>query len=146
MDRGEVGARIWDMESLKAQKPEWMAPGAVHFLTQLAPKQMPEAPAGVKLAREEAADELDRQALDIIFSNALAFRPYLAPPGVPAEFAAALRAAFMNTMADPEFRAHMERIRLGVTPMSGAELQTLIAGIYEANAAVVARVRQLTAP
>jgi tripartite-type tricarboxylate transporter receptor subunit TctC len=107
---------------------------------------MPEAPAGVRLAREEAVDEPDKKALDIIFSNALAFRPYLAPPGVPAPFADALRAAFMKTMADPEFRAHMERARLGVTPMAGPELQTLIASIYEADAGVVKRVRELTTP
>ena len=31
----------------------------------------------------------------------------------------------------------MERARLGVTPMAGPELQTLIASIYEADAGVV---------
>ncbi len=146
MERGEVGGRVWDMESMGSQKPEWMNSGAVRIIAELAPKPMPEMPAGVHLAREFAANDLDRQALDVVFSNSLAFRPYLAPPGLPPETLAALREAFSATMADPDFIAEMKHMNLGVTPMSGVELQQTIAQIYALDDAAVARVRELTTP
>lgn len=146
LDRGEVGGRIWDMESMGSQKPEWRTSGAVNILYELAPRHMPEIPAGVRLARDDATDDLDRAALDIIFSNAMAFRPYLAPPGLAPAMRDALRRAFSDTMKDPEFLDHMKRISLGVTPMTGEALQAMIATLYGADRAVVERVRYLTTP
>ena len=146
MERGEVGGRVWDLESMSSQKPDWVASGAVNIVSELAPRAMPEVPAGVRLARDDAADDLDRKALDVVFSNSLAFRPYLAPPGLSPETLAALRAAFSETMADPEFLGEMKHLNLGVSAMSGAELQSVIAGVYALDDKAVARVRELTTP
>src|SRR6266436_1140689 len=46
-------------------------------------------------------------------------RPYLAPPGVRPATVAALRRAFMATMADKDFLADAERSKLEITPVSG---------------------------
>lgn len=57
-------------------------------------------------------------------------RPFLAPPGIPPERAVALRKAFMETMTDPAFMADAEKSQLEVTPVSGEDLQKLVAEIY----------------
>ena len=146
MERGELGARVWDMEALNAQKPDWLKSGAATIIAELAPRRMPEVPAAAPLARDGVADARDREALDIVYSNTLAYRPYLAPPGLPPERLAALRKAFMDTMADPDFLAEMKKTGLGVSPTSGAELQAIVAKIYAADDEVVRRVRALTTP
>ena len=48
-------------------------------------------------------------------------------PAFPRERAAALRKAFMETMQDPEFVADMHKRNLGVEPLSGEEVQKIVA-------------------
>jgi tripartite-type tricarboxylate transporter receptor subunit TctC len=64
-------------------------------------------------------------------------RPYVAPPGVPAERLRALRAAFDATMRDPAFQAEAKRQELEVRPVSGVEAEGLIKDIYATPPAVV---------
>jgi tripartite-type tricarboxylate transporter receptor subunit TctC len=58
-------------------------------------------------------------------------RPYLAPPGLSPATVAALRRAFMATMADKEFLADAERSKLEITPVSGERIQELVAELYK---------------
>ena len=51
----------------------------------------------------------------------------MAEPGIPAERAAALRKAFAATMEDAEFIADMHKRNLNVEPLSGDELQKIVA-------------------
>jgi tripartite-type tricarboxylate transporter receptor subunit TctC len=64
-------------------------------------------------------------------------RPYVMPPGVPAERLAALRAAFNATMKDPAFLADAKRQDLEVHPVSGAEADALLAEAYATPPALV---------
>src|SRR5258708_37956697 len=57
-------------------------------------------------------------------------RPFLAPPGLPAERLALLRRAFMETMRDKAFLAEAEKIQLEITPVTGEAVQKLVAEIY----------------
>jgi len=65
-------------------------------------------------------------------------RPYMAPPGVPADRAAALRKAFMDTMTDKDFLAEAERAKFEITPVSGEKVADLVAEIYRTTTAAVA--------
>ena len=56
---------------------------------------------GVPLAPSFAKTDEDRQVMEMTYSQSLFGRPYVLPEGVPAERVAALRKAFMATMADP---------------------------------------------
>ena len=69
-------------------------------------------------------------------------RPFSAPPGVPADRVAALRKAFMDTLADPEFRATAEKAKLEINPVSGEELQALVEKLLKTPADVVAATRK----
>ena len=52
-------------------------------------------------SRTSVANEDDKKVLDVIFVSTILARPYIAPPGVPADRVKALRDAFMATMKDP---------------------------------------------
>jgi tripartite-type tricarboxylate transporter receptor subunit TctC len=73
----------------------------------------------------------------MIFARQTMGRPYLAPPGVPADRLAALRKAFMDTMTDPEFLAEAEANKFEINPVSGEDLQALVKEVYETPPAVV---------
>ena len=68
--------------------------------------------------------------LNLIVSRQTMARPYVAPPGVPADRLAALRAAFDATMQDPAFLADARRQDLEVRPVSGAEADALLRDAY----------------
>ena len=54
-------------------------------------------------------------------------RSIVAEPGIPADRAAALRQAFMETLEDPEFVAEMRKRNLDIEPLSGEEVQRIVA-------------------
>ena len=66
-------------------------------------------------------------------------RALIAPPGIPADRLAALRAAFDKMVADPAFLAEAERRNLEIDPTSGVELQGVITKILGAEPAIVER-------
>jgi tripartite-type tricarboxylate transporter receptor subunit TctC len=56
-------------------------------------------------------------------------RPFAAPPGLPEERLRALRAAFDATMRDKDFLAEARQLDLEVRPVSGAEIDELVANL-----------------
>ena len=45
LERGEITGRVWDMEGIKAGRPQWLKDGSLVIVAQLAPQKMPEVPA-----------------------------------------------------------------------------------------------------
>ena len=83
----------------------------------------------------------NKAALRLIASRQSIARPFAAPPGIPADRLAALRAAFDATMKDPEFIAEVEKSQLEVQPKTGAELEKAIAEVLSVDEKVLARAR-----
>jgi tripartite-type tricarboxylate transporter receptor subunit TctC len=71
--------------------------------------------------------------------------PFVAPPDLPADRAAALRAAFDATMKDPEYLAEAKKRQLEVNPMSGVEMEKLIRELFTITPDVVAATRDAIA-
>jgi hypothetical protein len=109
---------------------------AVTVALQLASQklaELPDTPSILDVARD--ADQ--QAALKLIVSRQMMARPYVAPPGIPPERLAALRAAFDATMQDPAFLADAQRQDLEVRPVKGTEADALISEIYASPPAVV---------
>ena len=70
-------------------------------------------------------------------------RPFAAPPGIPADRAAALRKAFDATMADPAFRADIERRSLHVDPVSGEEMTKAFERAFALPPEIIAGAREM---
>jgi tripartite-type tricarboxylate transporter receptor subunit TctC len=146
IERREVEGRCgWSYSSLKQQRPEWITNRQVNILVQLALAKSPEMP-DVPLITDFATTDRQRQILRLVFSRQAMARPFVAPPGVPAERLAALRAAFDATMTDPEFLAEAKQRGLEVNPVSGAEIDKLLDDLYQTPTDSVAEVRAIIAP
>jgi hypothetical protein len=133
------------MEGIKAGRPQWLKDGSINILAQLAPRKMPEVPAEVPLVKDFVANDEDKKVLDIIFTSTILARPYVAPPGIPAERVTALRDAFMATMKDPEFLAETNRLQLTIDPTSGEEMEKIVRDAYALPEAVIQKVRKALA-
>jgi tripartite-type tricarboxylate transporter receptor subunit TctC len=88
----------------------------------------------------------DRQLLELMVGPGAVARPFVAPPGLPANKAALLRRAFDATMQDPEFRAEAGRIQADLAPSTGEEVQERVKRIYATPRPVIERVKKLLAP
>jgi len=91
----------------------------------------------VPLVTDVTNDPDQKTALKLIMSRQTMARPYVAPPGVPADRLAALQSAFEATTKDPAFLADAKRQDLEVRPVNGAEAQVLIKEIYATPPALV---------
>jgi tripartite-type tricarboxylate transporter receptor subunit TctC len=143
MERGEVDGRCgWSWSSVKSTRASWVTDKKINVLMQLSLAKHPDLP-DVPLITDLAKNEDQRQVLKLIFARQALGRPYLAPPGIPADRAAALRQAFTDTMKDPEFLAEAEKAKLEVTPISGEEVQKLVAEVYRTPPEIAQRAADL---
>jgi tripartite-type tricarboxylate transporter receptor subunit TctC len=145
MERGEVdGMCGLDWASLKSQRPDWVRNRAVNILAQI--NLEPEAELstlGVPTIWTFVAREDDKKAAELIVSQQVFGRPYLAPPAVAAEPLALLRKAFAATLQDKEFLADAERARIDVVASSGERVQHLVERLYATPKATVERAKEL---
>jgi tripartite-type tricarboxylate transporter receptor subunit TctC len=91
-----------------------------------------------------AKTEEDRQVYGLVFGAQALGRFYYAPPGVPAERVKALRAALMAAMQDKDFLADAEKTKIDIGPMTGEEVEALVAKYTSVSPAIVARAKQVT--
>lgn len=79
--------------------------------------------ANVPLMHELVSDPKHKRVIQFANAGAAIGRALIAPPGVPADRLAALRAAFDKMVKDPEFLAAAERRKAEIDLTPGAEVQ-----------------------
>jgi len=131
--------------TLKASRPDWIREHKLNVILQMALEKLPEL-GDVPSALDLVADPSARKVLELILIRQEMGRPLAAPPGVPAERLAALRAAFAATMQDVGFRAEAARLQLEIDPLGGEAIAKLLAGAYAAPRDIVARAAALVEP
>ena len=146
IERGELegnGGIGW--QSVKTQTLQWIADKKISVIAQYGLRRDPEIDAPTML--EQAKSEADRQALTMMFARTEYGRPYFTPPEVPPARVQALRRAFDATTKDPNFIADAAQLQLELSPMTGEEVQALVAKLAATPGETVARVRSaLAAP
>ncbi len=148
LERGEIdGACGWDWASLKSQRPDWIKDHKVNVLLQVGLEPNDELTRmGVPPVFKYVRSEDDRKVVELVISQQVFQRSYIAPPGLPANQLEILRAAFDATMRDQAFLDDAARIRIDVSPLPGAKVQELVQKLYAAPKDVVARARQAISP
>ena len=143
MERGEVKGRCgWSWSSVVSTHRVWLDEKKMTVLAQLALQKHPDLP-DVPLIIDLAKTDEQKQILKLIFARQVMGRPYLAPPGIPADRAAALRQAFMDTMTDKDFLADAEKAQLEITPVDGAGIQKLVTEVYQTPPEVAKKAAEL---
>jgi tripartite-type tricarboxylate transporter receptor subunit TctC len=143
MERGEVQGRCgWSWSSVISTRKDWYDSKKINILVQLSLQKHPDLP-NIPLILDLAKNEEQKQILTLVFARQALGRPYLAPPGVPADRLAALRKAFMDTMKDPEFLAEAEKAKLEITPISGEEVQKIVVEAYKVDPKIAKKTEEL---
>ena len=144
VERNEVhGICGFGYTSLLTIRPDWVQRGVVSILVQENAKggavlnQM-----GVPRTVDFAKTAEDRQVMELVYSQGVFGRPYVFPPGVPADRVAALRKAFMTAFQDKELLAEAARIKLDIEAISGEDVQSMVAELFATPANIVDRAKQ----
>jgi hypothetical protein len=122
LERGEINGMCHVTDILLSTQGEQIKSGKYRILFHVEEAPIAEMPS-VESVFQHVSDEKHRQVLRLLFGSAEFGRPYVAPPEVPKERLAALRAAFDAAVKDPEFQEEAKRLKLDVTPSSGTDLQ-----------------------
>jgi len=141
IERGELDG---DCGSWTSMPEEWLRDSKITVHVRFSRTLVPGMPVSAAAARDLLSDPKKQQIFALLTAAAVIGRPYIAPKAVPPDRLAALRTAFDATMKDSEFLADSERQRLLVTPMTGAQVETLIAELYRTPPAIVAAAREIS--
>jgi hypothetical protein len=111
----------------------------LQFARQTRHPDYPHAPT----ARELATNDRARALIEIAEMPYLLSRPFVAPPGIPADRAKALEAAFLAANADPEYLSEAKRMHLDVSPIDGAAVLSILNRIAQSPADVLDEMRKV---
>jgi tripartite-type tricarboxylate transporter receptor subunit TctC len=126
MERGEVdGTASITSIQLKGEHPDWIKNRTVNVLVQVALQKDPAFP-DVPLLTDLARNETDRKIYQALSSTNAIGRAMTAPPDIPADRLAALRAAFDAMVKSDKFMAEANKIKHVINAMSGADLQDVV--------------------
>jgi tripartite-type tricarboxylate transporter receptor subunit TctC len=140
MERGEVEARNNTWSSWKATKKDWLDHRKITIIVQAGPKAADlDAPSVEDLAKTPE----EKQLVELIVSGTQLGRPLATTPNVPADRLAALRAAFVATMKDPEFQAEAAKLNFEVNPVDGVAMQKVVGKILSTPKAIGQRAKPL---
>ena len=148
LERGEIdGYCGFDWASLKTQRPDWVRDKLVNFLLQdaIAPNEELTR-MGVPHVFKYVTSEQNRKVVELIVSQQVFHRSFIAPPGTPPEPLDILRKAFDATMKDPRFLADAQKMRIDVAPLSGVKVQEAVAALYAAPKEIIELARQAINP
>jgi tripartite-type tricarboxylate transporter receptor subunit TctC len=148
MERKEIdGYPSVFYSALMTTRPNWYRDKQIKILVQMGLDKQPEL-GDVPSALDLTDNPDDKQLMVASFAPLASGRPYLMPPGVPADRVAAMGKALMDTFKDPDFVADADKRGLGVnSPRSGKDIQDLLDRVYKTTPArIVERLQKLTNP
>jgi tripartite-type tricarboxylate transporter receptor subunit TctC len=144
IERNEVqGVCGVGWSSVSQQRARLLDSGLTHVIAQLASHGHRDLDKmGVPLAIDLAKTDEDRKVMDLIYSQLMFGRPFVLPPGVPADRVAALRKAFMETFHDPDTIAEAAKMKLDIDALPGEQVQAEVAKAFAAPPNIVQRAKQ----
>jgi tripartite-type tricarboxylate transporter receptor subunit TctC len=148
MERGELdGTCGWDWSSLKSMKADWIRDKRVNILFQVGLDPDPELSAmGVPEIWKFVKSEKDRKVVELVASQQVFMRFFVAPPATPPARIGELRTAFDLVTKDPDFLRDAERQQLSIKPLSGDKVQNLVQRMYATPKEIVERAKRAIKP
>ena len=148
VERGEIdGFCGFDWASLKSQRPNWVKDKLVNILLQDSIEPNAElTKLGVPHVFRYVTNDTNRKVVELILSQQVFHRSFIAPPGTAPAQLAILRKAFDATMKDPQFLKDAEKLRIDVAPLSGERVQQVVRNLYASPPEVVDLARAAISP
>ena len=146
MQRGEIDGQVVGYSSVRTGQRTLWDEHAFRALMQFGRKtrhpDFADIPTAYELTKDPGAQALLNFA-DLQFFISL---PFAAPPGIPADRAAALQTAFMMMCKDPEVAAAAQKLGIDLSPIDGATVHDAIAKAAATPHDVIARYNKLLGP
>ena len=117
----------------------------LNILVQFAARRdrfMPDVPTVIELTKDPEAIAVFK----FLVATDEIGRSLFATPNVSPARLALLRSAFQRMLADAEFRAEAEQLKLPLAPKAGEEMQEIVADTLKISPEVLAKVKELTKP
>jgi tripartite-type tricarboxylate transporter receptor subunit TctC len=144
IERGEVDGNVsgGSSASFRARFNPWIKDGKALIVVQMGMERDPEYP-NAPTALEIVTDPAAKQLFQIAFTEQVMGRPFLLPPGVPADRVKALRAAFDATMKDKVMLDEAANQKIEIAPVTGEEINALLERAFETPPDVLAKLREI---
>jgi len=146
MQRHEVmGLSFAAAEEVTLGHPDWLRDKLISVLQINGVARLPafpDVPTIVELARTPE----QRQIMTFLASKIEIGRSFTAGPGVPKATIATLRKAFDATVRDPKLIADAKKRNVDVSPMSGQDLEKLIAEVLAIKPDLVEKMKKILNP
>ncbi len=138
---GELESTVMGVSSIRAGQRDLLDSKRINGLVQFGrTTRHPDFP-DTPTAREAAANEPDRQLIELAEAPFFMALPYAAPPDVPADRIAILRKAFMELHTDSDFLVDAAKLDLDISPLDGDSVQKLIERMAETPRDVIERLK-----
>lgn len=121
--------------TLIAAYPEWVENDMINIIAHTGLEPDPMIP-GVPRTIDYATSEDDRMVIRMMDYRQVLGRPYVAPPGVPADRLKALRQGFQETMTDKAFLTDAKANNMIIDPLDHQAMEKIIAAAYAMDPSV----------
>jgi hypothetical protein len=142
MERGEVDGICQNLVGVSEIRPDWITGKKVAILFQGGVAPNPEL-SDVPFVNDLARTLEDKQAIEFLYAGVGVGRPFIAPPGMPADRTKILQDSFSATMKDADFLAEAKKLNLDVAPVDGEHLAAFVKRIYATPKPIVDKVIEL---
>ena len=145
LQRGEIsGYPSAPEEALRRLYGKQLADGDIRLVLQFGPEPLKAYP-DVPWAPALAANDEDRDLIDLATGFLKTGYVYMTGPDVPKERVAAMRKAFMDALGDPDLLAEAKQQTLNIAPIDGDSVAHMLAKVYAMQPSVIARMRRIFA-
>ena len=144
LERGEVQMALQPWDLLTSQHPDWIRDKKVNILVQYNLDRHPELP-NIPTIMDVSTTQQQKDVWRLLLKPVVMGYAF-GVTQIPADRLAILRKAFDDMVKDPEFQADATRSNLLLEPMSGVELDNVVADMFKADAKTVAAVKSLMSP
>lgn len=146
MQRGELDGQIIGYNSVRAGQPALWGEKKLRPILQFARIERHPDLRDIPTARELTTDPKMLALLDFAEMPFFMALPFVAPPGLPTDRAKALREGFMKMVADKDFLAEADKLRLEISPIDGAAVQGIVEKAMRTPRDVVELYSKLASP
>jgi tripartite-type tricarboxylate transporter receptor subunit TctC len=148
VEKGEIQCRGNTINPHFGREPfdSWHKKSFDRHLVQSGSKrdpQAPETPTVYELMDQYKTSETNRRVARVLLDGAEFGRFMLVTPGTPVDRVKMLRAAYAQSIKDPELLAEAKKARMDVDPSTGEELQALLNDILNQPREVTERVKKI---
>ena len=148
IEKGEVQCRAGTVSAYVGREPTrtWIKNGFVRALAQSGAKRypkLPDVPTVYELMETYKAPDATKRLARVLLSSGDLGRPFIGPPGMPAERIKVLREAFTKAMNDQALLADAQKRKWDLDLLSGEELEAVSKDIMVQPPEVIERMKKL---